>query len=368
MRGRAAAIDVLMLTRYGSLGASSRVRELIYEPWLTARGLSVATQPLLPDSYLQRLYAGRGRSRFEVAAAYARRLAYLLGAVRPAVVWLEKELWPFLPSWVERLLLARVPYVVDIDDAVFHTYDEHRSVLVKRILGDKIDALFKRSALVTAGSAYLAKRAAAAGARWIEPVPTVVDLRDYGPSEPQQGGELTFGWIGSPSTQGHLGALAPVLAELANDAQSRLVSIGTRFPANLFERHEQQIWRRETEAAQIARFDIGIMPLPDEPFERGKCGYKLIQYMAAGVPVVASPVGANKDIVRHGENGFLAGTPAEWRAALTALKQDAGLRHRMGAAGRLMVERQYALQVTGPKIANWLADIANSGRVTEVAR
>ena len=366
MSGRTA--DVLLLTRYGALGASSRVRQLIYVPWLEARGLSVVTQPLLPDSYLQRLYGGRGRSGWQVAAAYARRLAYLLGSVRPAVVWLEKEVWPFLPAWLERPLLARVPYVVDIDDAVFHTYDEHRSRLVKRVLGDKIDMLFKRSALVTAGSGYLARRAAAAGARWIEHVPTVVDLRDYTQSDPRQGGQLTFGWIGSPSTQAHLGALAPVLAEIANDAHSRLVSIGTRFPGSLFERHEQQTWRRETEAAQIAQFDIGIMPLPDEPFERGKCGYKLIQYMAAAVPVVASPVGANKDIVRHGENGFLADSPQEWRAALTALKQDDGLRRRMGAAGRLMVERQYALQVTGPRMANWLADIANSGRVTEVAR
>ena len=117
-------------------------------------------------------------------------------------------------------------------------------------------------------------------------------------------------------------------------------------------------WTEQTEVASVASFDIGIMPLVDESFERGKCGYKLIQYMACGLPVVASPVGVNRQIVEHGVNGFLAETPAQWEQALHTLLADAGLRQRMGSAGRRKVEAQYCLQVTGPKLASLLKTAA----------
>jgi glycosyltransferase involved in cell wall biosynthesis len=166
------------------------------------------------------------------------------------------------------------------------------------------------------------------------------------------------GWIGSPATQGFVRSVASVLSELLDRECDRFVTIGARYPQKLFERHEQHEWSSATEARELMQLDAGIMPLPDRPFERGKCGYKLIQYMASGLPVVASPVGANKEIVRHGENGFLADTPHEWRTALSALKNDMELRRRMGAAGRRAVQRQYSLQVTGPRVAAWLAEIA----------
>ena len=105
-------------------------------------------------------------------------------------------------------------------------------------------------------------------------------------------------------------------------------------------------WAEATESEDIARLDIGIMPLVDAPFERGKCGYKLIQYMACGLPVVASPVGVNRQIVEHGVNGFLADTPEAWATALRTLCHDPALRARMGAAGRRKVEQQYCLHVT----------------------
>src|SRR5207302_11438733 len=99
------------------------------------------------------------------------------------------------------------------------------------------------------------------------------------------------------------------------------------------------------------------MPLPDDPPERGKCGYKLIQYMACGRPVIASPVGANREIVEHGVNGFLADTPGEWINALQSLRRDPALRTRMGHAGRKKVERVYSLQVTAPRLADLLLSI-----------
>jgi glycosyltransferase involved in cell wall biosynthesis len=109
-------------------------------------------------------------------------------------------------------------------------------------------------------------------------------------------------------------------------------------------------WSEDTEVDCISRFDIGIMPVPDEPFEQGKCGYKLIQYMACGKPVVASPVGANRDIVHHGVNGFVATSEAEWMDSLMTLCRDPATRDRMGKAGRARVEAQYALDVAAPRL------------------
>jgi hypothetical protein len=117
-------------------------------------------------------------------------------------------------------------------------------------------------------------------------------------------------------------------------------------------------WAEDTEVTLIQSMDIGVMPLPDTPWTRGKCGYKLIQYMACGLPVVASPVGVNRDIVEHGVNGFLAESDDEWRAAVDALLNDADLRRRMGAAGRKKVEEQYSLQVWGPRVAQMLRSVA----------
>jgi len=107
----------------------------------------------------------------------------------------------------------------------------------------------------------------------------------------------------------------------------------------------------------IQSMAIGVMPLPDTPWTRGKCGYKLIQYMACGLPVIASPVGVNAEIVEHGVNGFLAETDAEWREALVTLLRDPDLRSRMGAAGRQKVEKQYSIQVWGPRVAGMLSQV-----------
>jgi glycosyltransferase involved in cell wall biosynthesis len=113
-------------------------------------------------------------------------------------------------------------------------------------------------------------------------------------------------------------------------------------------------WSEETEVALLQTCDVGIMPLPDEPWTRGKCGFKMIQYMACGLPVVASPVGVNKEIVEHGVNGFLAVTNDEWLTALSTLRDNPELRRKMGAAGRRKVEEKYCLQVTAPQYVKLL--------------
>jgi glycosyltransferase involved in cell wall biosynthesis len=167
------------------------------------------------------------------------------------------------------------------------------------------------------------------------------------------------GWIGQRATASFLAPYAPLFERLSSDGLARFAAIGIDAQA-LGLPMASIPWTEQTEVASIAGFDIGIMPLLDGSFERGKCGYKLIQYMACGLPVVASPVGVNRQIVEHGVNGFLAETPEQWEQALQTLLADADLRQRMGQAGRQKVERQYCIQVTGPRLATLLNDSAKA--------
>ena len=353
---------LLMLPRYDALGASSRLRMLQYVPALQAEGIEVDVAPLLADGYVNDLYAGRV-SVAKVARAYARRLRLMLEARSYDVVWVEKELWPWLPAALELMCLpASTAMVADYDDAVFHRYDQHRSGVVRHLLGKKIDAVMRRADRVTAGNDYLAARAKAAGANSVEWLPTVVDLERYSPrkarSETQ---EVVIGWIGSPSTAEYLELLTPALEALAGQHRIRCVAIGARPDQLATTPFEAWEWSEDNEVALLEKLDIGVMPLPDAPWERGKCGYKLIQYMACALPVVASPVGVNDVIVVPGENGYLASTTEEWTNMLQQLIVDPELRGRMGQAGRRKVEDVYSLQAQAPRLAKMLREAARKG-------
>jgi len=345
---------LLMMTRYGRLGASSRVRMLQFLPSLEAAGFRVTVSPFFDDEYLRALYSQGARRRRHIAAAYLRRSLALFSARGYDLVWVEKELFPFLPgpfeSWVR---LAGVPYVVDYDDATFHTYDLHPSALVRRALGNKLRPLLSAARMITVGNSYLADYAKRAGARNVQVVPTVVDVRRYRVAEEPESKEIRIGWIGSPSTAVLLSLVREPLERLARELPLCLVTIGAGRSPEIDVPIEEHAWSEESEVPFLAGIHIGIMPLRDEPWQRGKCGYKLIQYMACGKPVVASPVGINRDIVTE-DVGYLAGDGALWYAALRDLAEDAALRNRLGRAGRLVVEERYSLQAVAPRLAGLL--------------
>lgn len=349
-------MTLLMLPRYEALGASSRLRMLQYLPWLEAAGFQVQVESLLDDDYVRGLYDGRVSAR-GVARGYARRARRLHAARGSDCIWLEKEGWPWLPGWIERAAMPRRPgLVIDYDDAVFHRYDRHRAWLVRQGLGRKIDGLMRGADLVTAGNDYLAERAQAAGAARVEIVPTVVDLDRYVvPDRAGRTGPVVVGWIGSPATAHYLQAVAEPLRRLQATREIACVAVGARPDQVAGTPFVAEPWTEAGEAAQLARFDIGLMPLEDGEWERGKCGYKLVQYMASGLPVVASPIGVNRRLV-GADNGLLASDAVEWTQALARLVDDAPLRRAMGAAGRRRVERGYSVQVQGPRVAGLLRD------------
>jgi hypothetical protein len=154
-----------------------------------------------------------------------------------------------------------------------------------------------------------------------------------------------------------------VLEKLVRDrhVEIRAVGAGANALRDQFPGLELREWQEEKEVAEIQAMDLGIMPLPDEPWARGKCGYKLIQYLACELPVVASPVGVNTEIVDPGVNGYLAVDDADWETALTRLLDDPDVRSRMGAAGRRRVEESYSLKTHGKRLVGLLTALAPVG-------
>jgi glycosyltransferase involved in cell wall biosynthesis len=278
------------------------------------------------------------------------------------LVWIEKECLPWLPAWAERLLLwSRVPLVLDYDDAVFHEYDGHRHWVIRQLLSNKHPQLIRRAEVVVAGNEYLAEYAHNAGARRVEILPTAIDLERYSQnvegSNDEGGSTVGVVWIGQRSTSKFLRPLAPLIERLSAEGKVRFTVIGVS-AYHIGLPMTSVPWSEETEVRSLMSNDIGIMPLTDSSFERGKCGYKLIQYMACGLPVVASPVGINRELIENGVNGFLAETLEDWEVSIKTLVEDCELRRKLGAAGRRKVEGDYCTKVTGPILVELLESVA----------
>lgn len=347
--------------KYGDMAASTRQRFLQYFQYLLPLGISVEISPLLDNNYLENLYSGRRRRNLAIAKAYARRSGQAIRS-HADFFWVYSEVFPYLPGWMERLvLMSRKPVIYDIDDAIFHQYDAHPNPMVRRLLGHKLEPLLRGSSLAVCGNAYL-EQYVRRFCRHTEIVPTVVDTEKYRPAPREAEGPVVVGWIGSPSTWTYVRPYLPILEAVAAESGLRISVVGAGPKAEAAPHVVHHEWDEEQEIAMIQDMDIGIMPLPDEPWARGKCGYKLIQYMACGLPVIASPVGVNAEIVQHGVNGFLARSEAEWAEAIRRLAGDRELRASMGAAGRLRAERFYSLQVHGPRLAQMLRDAVGGAR------
>lgn len=356
-------IRVLALPRFTTRGASSRYRTHTYIPYLQAHGISVDVVPFLGDDYLSGLYRGWKPSLSLLKNAYTTRIARLLGGRSYDLVWIEGESLPWIPGIVESMLLnLGAPYILDYDDALFHRYDSHDRMIVRWALGKKISRLMRHASLVIAGNDYIADYAQKAGASRIGVLPTVVDLEKYDLAPARTDGPIRIGWIGTPLTARQVQTIHPALQEVCRDGSARLTLVGAggiQFDGVPF---EVRNWSEATEVAEIQRFDVGIMPLSlSDPIQRGKCGLKLIQYMACGIPVIGTPLGVNADIIQNDLNGFQATTRDEWITALNAMKASPEQRRRMGLSGRRMVEERYSLQMAVPRLVELLQQAAEPG-------
>jgi glycosyltransferase involved in cell wall biosynthesis len=280
------------------------------------------------------------------------------------LVFVYQEAAPFGPPLLERWLeRERVPFVLDFDDAIFLRAADQKfslgEVLRLRGLGaaakwqGKMATLCRLATHVTAGNDYLASYARRFTDR-VTVVPTTIDLSVYRTAEKATDGPIVIGWSGSISTAFYVQMLNEVLADLAREQSFRFLVIGGGHHSIPGVDVETIPWRPQSEVEDLRRIDIGVMPLRDDPWSRGKCGLKALQYMALAVPTVCSSVGVNSDIIVDGENGMLASTPGEWKEKLRLLLSDASMRRRLGSAGRLTVEKSYSAAVHVPRFAELL--------------
>jgi glycosyltransferase involved in cell wall biosynthesis len=261
-----------------------------------------------------------------------------------------------LPLWQLRILrkAARV-LVYDFDDALFYRDSYNRKGPLSWTRLAHFWATIYAADAVTAGNEYLREQAAA----YIEPqrvhvIPTCVDPQLYPLAvHRRKGAEARLVWIGQHSTLNCLHHAQPMLSAVANALPGlKLHVICNCFPQLETIQVVPRQWSAAAEAAEIADADIGISWLPDDPWSLGKCGLKVLQYMAAGLPVVANPVGMNREMVQDGKTGLLASSPREWAQAVSTLAVDPALRARLGAAGREMVQRHYSTMRWAPEFAS----------------
>lgn len=269
------------------------------------------------------------------------------------VAYVERELFDDDTTDLEerfRQVCGRL--VLDVDDAVFLRHPA------------KYERLVRTADSVIAGNRYLADRFANLN-RAVTVVPTVVDLDRYPIKQPRRDKQaLVLGWTGSSGGLGFVRSIAEALHEVARRRPLEVHLIADRLDDATRRSLEGlpiefRRWRPATEIGDLSRFDIGLMPLADDEWNRHKCGLKLLQYWAIGIPVVASPVGVNRDLVREGENGFLADSPDAWVAALEKLLDRHDLRQRLGLAGRALVEAEYEVRKQLPR---WLEAVGRSAQ------
>jgi glycosyltransferase involved in cell wall biosynthesis len=344
MKGR-----ILVLPISDRQGASARYRVYQYIPLLEQAGFEVS---VLPPAGKR-----RGAARWVDSAAERRRCVE--EAAEADVVFLQKRLLP--PGFVRKMKGTGTPLVFDFDDAIFRAAHKRRSWATRRKVQRRFCAVLSAADLVLAGNTFLAE-AAGNYAKTVRVLPTVVDLCRYPLKEHSVSGSLTVGWIGSRATEPYLHALDGVLARLAaRHPGLRLVVVSDGEFCAEGVRVERRAWSESTEVDDILSFDIGLMPLEDNTWTRGKCGLKALQYMAAGIPAVSSPVGVVAEFTQHDVSGMLCGSAEKWEQSIERLLADADLRSRMGASGRAVVEERFALEQHAPRLAAWIEAVM-SGR------
>jgi len=352
-------MKILLLSKYDKLGASSRVRSLQYIPYLEKEGIFVFVSSLFNNNYLDILYKKGKKSLYCAFIGYIKRLYQLLFLRKYDLIWIEKEIFPMLPPFLESIFKnLNIPYIVDYDDAVFHNYDLNKNILIRAMYKKKIDIVMKKSRAVIVGNKYLANRAFNAGAKKVYILPSSVDLNKYIiKSYKPDDNIFKIGWIGTPKTFNYLNIIIDVLEQFTKKYKSKVIAIGGDKKSKLGEVPiEIREWRASSEVDDIYGIDVGIMPLIDGPWERGKCGYKLIQYMACCKPVIGSPIGVNKEIIKNGENGYKPKNKQEWFKYLEILYMSKDLRIDMGKKGRKIVEKKYSLQENLPKLIGILKE------------
>lgn len=325
-----------------------------WDPLLRERGVEITYAPFEDEELHSVVYkpGQLGKKLQLVTRNLARRLSTISKARNYDLVYILREAALLGPAVFERLLYQqRVPFVFDFDDAIFVSYRSPSNGYLSYLkFAAKTKTICRLASHVMVGNPYLADYARQVNNN-VTVIPTTIDTEKYlVPPRKNDSDALVIGWTGSYSTVQHLDTLRGALKKLAETEKFRLRVIGTPTYELSPVEVEAMPWRAATELEDLSAIDIGVMPLPDDNWSKGKCGLKALQFMALGIPTICSPVGVNTDIIQDNENGFLAGTEAEWVDKLTRLLRSAELRRRLGDAGRVTVEEKYSAAIQAPRV------------------
>lgn len=347
----ASPVKVLFLLPYPlNQAPSQRFRVEMLLPLLKAQGIQYVLRPFMTAETGNLLYKGGSslQKATGVIKGYFRRLlTIIIEAPRYDLVFIHREAAPLGPPLFEWYLakVLRKRMIYDFDDAIWIPNTSSENNLAKHFKAFwKVSHICRWSEVISAGNNYLCSYAADHTEAKVVIIPTVVDtVQRYNKFKEQKSGKTIVGWTGSHSTLKYLDRLLPVIRKLQDEEEFTFLVIADKKPE--FELTDWQFvsWNAGTEIEDLIKIDIGLMPLPHDPWSEGKCGFKLIQYLALGIPALADPVGVNKDIIDHGSNGFLCLTDDEWYQGIKTLLQNVNMRRDMGLNGLQKIETEYSI-------------------------
>ena len=345
--GESTRIRVLFVTPYPHTAADTRHRIEQFLPGLRDAGIDGELRPFMSERMFA-LYAAPGRlprKLGETVVGVVGRLRDIVEARRFDCVFIHKEAFAFGPPLLEWALRAscRGPLLLDLDDAFWTHPPQFRQIGRRLRDPQKTAKLLRLASAVVAGNRRIAD-----AVRPLNPavtvIPTSIDTERFRPRVRSQPRTVTIGWVGAWWSAVYLQPLVPVFRAICDRYPHVTIRIiGAEVGPWEGARLECCPWRLETEVEDLQALSIGVMPLDDDEYARNKSGLKLLQYMGVGIPAVASPVGVNSEIVKNGQNGFLAGDSREWVEMLSALVEASDLRASIGAAGRRTAVEEYSL-------------------------
>jgi len=335
-------LKILFLPKYDTEGSSSRYRTYNYLPYFNTEN-NFIVKPLLYNGYVKDLHRQNVfiLKIIRIFWCIISRILYVLfNKNKFDVLIIEKELIPYLPFLIERIILWKTKYSLDFDDADFLKYEKYK------LLNDKVHLLSQNSLFTTVGNSWYFDFIKSDKLVYL---PTVLDIYNYKMKmKIDNPPVIRIVWIGSFSTLKYLELVREPLRILSKSYNLELRIIGGHFDDDIIN-CESLAWNSDNEAQLINESDIGIMPQNDSSWEKGKCGFKLVQYMACGLPVIASPSPANNEIITQGINGFIAINQKDWIIYLKELITNLNLRKNIGKANREKIKEKYSYQIWGPK-------------------
>jgi len=336
---------ILFLTQGNTDHASSRIRVVQYFPFLREKGFTVTWIPRIPTK--KHSLVGKYLIFMILKRINKLRIIFSILLNNYHILFIQRH---FIPGWCLEFACNRGKKIVfDFDDAIYHSESDKNAETKTRIMVSKSD-------LVITGSPVLHNWAVKLNEN-CRIIPSPVDTDVIVPHETKQE-KIIIGWIGSEWTSKYLEPLERVFIQLVKKYDINFLFVGAK--KDILPGIEKTLvnWSLKDEDKLISQMDIGIMPLADTVFERGKGGYKIYQYMAAGIPVVVSPVGVNVDIVHEGIHGYLCSTEEEWYRQLGALAENKSLRNEMGTKGRQKVLDQYSLKICSEKLIQLMQELS----------